>query len=197
MVKYVKGGKMIAGLSYKKVRDINLGMPLGTKDGFKYYSTILGLVAVPDIPDFNKAVKEPVSYKELAEDVFDKSLPKPEGIYVNKKQEVLETHPEILNQAKDSVEKVKRMKWPRFLRFYREKYADQLIGVPFKQVQKDASVSYRKYKQSGMNKENVQFFKNVDKIMDNATEVTTKKFKTKKAKMDELDDIVNQIMATA
>lgn len=144
MVKYVKGGKMIAGKSYKKAADVMLGIPIGTKDGFKYYSTVFGLVSVPDVPDFNKKAKSPTDYKSIVEFNFDKTLPKPDPIYKERKSgEVMEAAPVLLEQAKA---KLTDMTWNEFLKEYRKKYADELKDKKYKEVLKMASVSYKKYK---------------------------------------------------
>lgn len=155
MVKYVKGGKMIAGKNYVKARSVYLGVPLGVKDGYKYYSTKLGLIAVPDIPDFEKASNIETDYKTLADYEFDTDLPKPEQIYKEKKTgKVLGTRPSladvVYSEATD--ERVSRLgnmtNWRSFLTIYRDKNADELKGVPYKEVQKRASAAYKEYKDS-------------------------------------------------
>ncbi len=144
MVKYVKGGKMIAGKSYVKAADVMLGIPLGTKDGFKYYSTIMGLVAVPDVPDFNNASERPTDYKSIAEYSFDRSLPRPDPIYKTRKTgEIMEASPILLEQARSDVGK---LKWHPFLKKYRTQHDAELKGKSYKEILKMASVSYKRYK---------------------------------------------------
>lgn len=186
MVKYVKGGKMIAGKSYKKAADVMLGIPIGTKDGFKYYSTIVGLVSVPDVPDFNKASKQPTDYKTIVDFSFDRNLPKPDPIYKERKTgEIIEASPALLEKSKV---KFKRMNWQQFLKKYRETHADALKGKKFKEVQQMASASYKLYKQ-GKDERSKKASKDKLSTMSHDIDAITKKF-TKNNDETEIDKIL-------
>jgi len=183
MVKYVKGGKMIAGKSYKKAADVMLGIPIGTKDGFKYYSTVLGLVSVPDVPDFNKASKQPTDYKSIVEFNFDRNLPKPDPIYKQRKTgEIIEAAPALLEKSKV---KFKRMNWQQFLKKYREVHAEELKGKKYKEVQKMASISYKKYKEGKDEKASVESKKKLETLSPDL-EAISKKFQKDDTELDKL-----------